>query len=489
MRILHTSDWHLGKTLHEHSLIEDQKHFLDQLLDVLKRDPHHALIIAGDIYDRSVPPREAVQLLSDFLSRFRSEIDIPVLLIPGNHDSASRLSYLSTIVKDQNIHFLADLEDVGKPVRIGKADIYGIPFLSPYDLDLTSLEEKYQTRTHENALRAALENIQLNPRRLNILIAHLFATGGRTSDSERAFVGASGEIDIHILEKFDYVALGHLHRPQKVADNAHYSGSPLAYSFSESSDDKCLLSVQIQKEETEDESKPEKSSENADSFAEEATETNGQLALIAGEGMEPAEKYNKKVSTKSKKKGTARASKKKEISSRTISENAKSPDKAKFQSGGNVDLNIVKIPLEPLRPVSTISGFYDELLESNKFEEVKNHYLEIELKDETIAGSPMKGLSQRFPFLLSIRRQLHPSRIYNDPFPERTGNSMQDDFQSFQQYLYGDEPGPEDAGAELPKDLQTEKLSLFEKALSGLQDEGSSPASRKKQNKADGESD
>lgn len=366
MRILHTSDWHLGKTLHEHSLIEDQKHFLDQLLDLIQSDPHDALLIAGDIYDRSVPPAEAISLLSDFLGNLRKQSDIPVLIIPGNHDSAGRLNYLSSLVRSQNLYFLSDPERLAEPVRIQDVDFYGIPFLSPYDMEMPEEEGKRLERSHENAIRAALAEIRpaMQRGRKNVLMAHVFATGGKTSESERTFVGATGEVDVSIFSDFDYVALGHLHRPQSPAPNAHYSGSPLAYSFSESSDDKCILSVNLSDEPPESEPRA-------------------------------------------------------------------------WQSDGPPFIR--KISVDPLRKVTSVSGTYLELLESGNYDAYREDYLQIELEDNSYAGSPMKELSRRFPYLLSVRRKNPLVSAELQSLPSRKGKTIQDDFEAFQEYLYPDQ--------------------------------------------------
>tara|TARA_Y100001937_G_scaffold128230_1_gene203218 strand:+ start:61496 stop:63172 length:1677 start_codon:yes stop_codon:yes gene_type:complete len=452
MRILHTSDWHLGKTLHEHSLLEEQQAFLDQLLEFLQREKHDALVVAGDIYDRSVPPREAILLLSKFLSDLRSLSSIPVLIIPGNHDSASRLSYLSQLIKDQDIHFLADLDQIHEPVRIGPADFFGIPFLSPYDMDLEILPEEHRQRTHENALRAALARIQLNPSRINVLIAHLFATGGSTSDSERAFVGASGEVDVNLLKDFDYVALGHLHRPQKPAANAHYSGSPLAYSFSESSDQKCFLSVTL--------------ADSADSSAPSGSHS----APVSTPNMVDVRQAGNPGRRKSRKSHHSDAQLELLGEKTTAKDSAIPADHSDSRADRPGDISppetidppgdgrlrdVQRIAIRPRRPVSMISGYYDDLLKSPEFEVYKGHYLEIELLDHTFVGSPMRSLGKRFPFLLSIKREMKSVQNHSDSFPERKGKSIEDDFLSFQSYLYGAEDN----------ELLDAKKRLFEREL------------------------
>jgi exonuclease SbcD len=253
MKLLHTSDWHLGKTLHEHSLLEDQRRVLMDVVQIMEKDPHDAMIVAGDIYDRSIPPAEAVTLLSNFLKKLRDTTDMPVFIIPGNHDSSARLSYLSEIITMAHIHIRTGTERVDEPVTLetesGMVNFFLIPFLSIAAYDVHREEEKRSERSHEHAVQEAVERIRPNidETQLNILAAHLFTRGGKTSDSERRFVGAAGEVDASVLDGFDYVALGHLHRPQNPAPRMHYSGSLLKYSFSEVNDAKRLLSVNIEK--------------------------------------------------------------------------------------------------------------------------------------------------------------------------------------------------------------------------------------------------
>ena len=140
MKILHTSDWHLGKILHEHSLIEDQIYLLKKLVDYITTNPHDLMIIAGDIYDRSIPPREAVKAFSDFLVSLRQVSNIPVVIIPGNHDSSQRVSYLSELLVSKNIFINGDPETLSEPIAVGDAHIYAIPFLDPYVFDFVSDE-------------------------------------------------------------------------------------------------------------------------------------------------------------------------------------------------------------------------------------------------------------------------------------------------------------------------------------------------------------
>lgn len=252
MKLLHTSDWHLGKVLHEQSLIEDQRHALVQIHDLLKEGSHDICIIAGDVFDRSIPSVEAVELLSWFLTELRSFSQVPVVMIPGNHDSAGRLSFCAGVMAHQNIHIKTDPFSVSTPITIKKDGerclIYALPFLDPATYNDCSNENEESVKAgHETAIRKALELININndSNNINILSGHLFTAGGVSSDSERTFVGTSGLVDPSLFQGFHYTALGHLHRPQQVNDTTWYSGSLLKYSFSESNDTKNVLSVEV----------------------------------------------------------------------------------------------------------------------------------------------------------------------------------------------------------------------------------------------------
>ena len=248
MKILHTSDWHLGRLLHEKSLIEDQRHALGQILLIMKEDRHEALVVAGDVFDRSIPSVEGVGLFGWFLSEMRSFSSMPVIIIPGNHDSAARLSYCSDLLRISNVFIQGDPQRSGQPLVLGGevgARVFMLPYLEPHAFTGEAGEEaKF---THEAAVRTAIDRMGAGngERTIDILVAHLFTTGGAASDSERKFIGASGLVDPALFTRFDYAALGHLHRPQKISESAWYSGSLLKYSFSEAGDAKCVLSVDI----------------------------------------------------------------------------------------------------------------------------------------------------------------------------------------------------------------------------------------------------
>ncbi|MDR0784605.1 MAG: exonuclease subunit SbcD [Treponema sp.] len=257
MKFLHTSDLHLGKVFHEHSLIDDQTFILDKLLTELRDESFQALVIAGDVYDRSVPSPDAVKLFSSFLGKLkRARPDLEVFLISGNHDSSSRLSFGRELFAELGVFFTTDPIDADKPIVIGEGGdrvaFFLLPFLNPGSLesqggDPLRLQARLVETAAERLEKARLTALEKGARRA-VLVAHLFAAGGLTSDSERSFLGNAELADVGLFAGFDYVALGHLHRCQPVGTNAYYSGSPLAYSFSEAKHEKFFLSVMLSDE-------------------------------------------------------------------------------------------------------------------------------------------------------------------------------------------------------------------------------------------------
>ena len=249
MRILHTSDWHLGKILHERSLLDDQRHALDQLAQLLVDDPHDLLVVAGDIFDRGIPPESAVALLGDWLNRVRGVApQLPIVLIAGNHDNGVRLAWSQGLLARSGVHIRGEADRVEHPVRITtaageKAEVWAIPFLWPGSM----ASADGGPTTQAAALEAAVGKIRArqSPGLTQVAVAHCFAQGGKVSDSERTLIGQATTVDGALFGGFDYVALGHLHRPQSVGTHARYSGSLLQYSFSESGDTKGVLSVDV----------------------------------------------------------------------------------------------------------------------------------------------------------------------------------------------------------------------------------------------------
>jgi exonuclease SbcD len=239
MRILHTSDWHLGRIFHGIHLTGDQAHVLDQLVGLVGEARPDVVLIAGDIYDRAVPPPEAVALLDDVLRRLVLDLATPVVLIAGNHDSPDRLAFGSRIMENEGLRIVGPFTAEARPVVLeddaGPVHVYAVPYAEPA-LARDRLDDP-SVRDHDSALAAALERIRaVHPREArSVLVAHAFVAGGEASESERPLsVGGAGTVDARRFAGFDYVALGHLHRSQSVGgDGIQYSGSLLKYSFSE----------------------------------------------------------------------------------------------------------------------------------------------------------------------------------------------------------------------------------------------------------------
>jgi exonuclease SbcD len=242
MRLIHTSDWHLGRALHGESLLEHQATFLDWLLDQAVTHQADAVVVAGDIYDRAVPPQEAVALLDKTLAAFAGA-HIPMVLTSGNHDSAIRLGFGSALTEQAGIHLRTSVADITRPVIVtdahGDTGIYGIPYLLP-DAVMDELDAE---RSHASVLGAAVARIRADAAdrglRRTVVLAHAFVTNAEVSESERDIrVGGIGDAPAAVLAGASYLALGHLHGQQDVpvpgsSTKARYSGSPLPFSFSE----------------------------------------------------------------------------------------------------------------------------------------------------------------------------------------------------------------------------------------------------------------
>lgn len=250
MKFIHTSDWHIGRQFHNVSLLEDQRHVLNQLIKHIQTEAVDAVVIAGDIYDRSVPPAAAVELLDDVLNKICAELGVPVLLIPGNHDSAERLRFASRQLRQAGVHIFGELSQTNQPVKIRGTSIdvnfYGIPYNDP-----ESVRNHFgvSVSTHDEAHRYLVEQIisAKSDDSPNILISHCFIDGWDESDSERPLsIGGADRISYEAFTTFDYVALGHLHSPQhKGEQHIRYSGSILKYSFSEQNQRKGITLVEM----------------------------------------------------------------------------------------------------------------------------------------------------------------------------------------------------------------------------------------------------
>ncbi|HET7327186.1 MAG TPA: exonuclease SbcCD subunit D [Nocardioidaceae bacterium] len=239
MRILHTSDWHLGRSFHREDLLSAQGAFIDHLVETVRHERVDVVLVSGDVFDRALPPVDAVQLASDALRRL-ADARARVVVTSGNHDSVHRLGFAAELIDSAGIHLRTQPAGVGAPILVEADDVplavYGIPYLEP---DAVREPWRLAERTHTAALTEAMRRIgcdlQSRPSDTrSVVLAHAFVTGGEPSDSERDIsVGGVSSVPMSVFGGADYVALGHLHGRQILADSVRYSGSPLAYSFSE----------------------------------------------------------------------------------------------------------------------------------------------------------------------------------------------------------------------------------------------------------------
>ena len=247
MKLIHLSDLHLGKRLNEFSLIEDQKYILRTIIKIIDDERPDCVVIAGDIYDKSFPSTEATVLFDDFLVRL-SKRNIRVFVISGNHDSPERLAFGNRLIDASGIHISPVYNGDVKPFVIedeyGKVNIYMLPFIKPAHVRAAFPEENIESYT--DAVRLAVEKMNIDTAKRNILVAHQFVTGAARSDSEEISVGGLDNIDGSVFSAFDYVALGHIHTAQTViSPNIRYCGTPLKYSFSEAAFGKSVSVVTL----------------------------------------------------------------------------------------------------------------------------------------------------------------------------------------------------------------------------------------------------
>jgi len=251
MRFVHTSDWHLGKSLHQRSLLADQAEVLETLKGHLRDAAPDALVVAGDVYDRAVPPADAVRLLDDFLSEVALGLRIPVLMIAGNHDGPERLGFGARLLEERGVHLAGPmLGPCPSPVfrdAHGPVAFHLLPYADPATVQLACPYE--DPRDHQRATSAltAAARARTPSGARSVCVAHAFVVGGSESESERPLsVGGSGAVRVETFDGFDYVALGHLHRPQQAGrPEVRYSGSLLPYAFSEIDHDKGALLVDL----------------------------------------------------------------------------------------------------------------------------------------------------------------------------------------------------------------------------------------------------
>ena len=247
MKFVHLSDLHLGKRVNEYSMLEDQEYILTKIINIIDDEKPSGVIIAGDVYDKSIPSAEAVQMFDDFLTRLAKR-NLRVFVISGNHDSPERMSFGYRLMNQSGIHISQVYDGKIEPFVIkdehGVINVYMLPFVKPAHVKRFSDES---IESYTDAIRVAIAEMKVDQSARNLLITHQFVTGATRSESEDISVGGSDNVDVSVFDGFDYVALGHIHSPQNcTSDRVRYCGTPLKYSFSEAKDNKSITVVELE---------------------------------------------------------------------------------------------------------------------------------------------------------------------------------------------------------------------------------------------------
>ena len=247
MKLIHLSDLHLGKNVNGYSMIEDQKYILTEIFRILEEEQPDGILIAGDVYDKSIPPAEAVELFDDFLVKL-SKRHLETFIISGNHDSAERLAFGNRLMDASGIHLSPAYDGTVTPYirsdEFGETAVYCLPFIKP--AHVRRFYPDAEIASYTDAVKEAIAHMDIDPDRRNVLITHQFVTGAVRSDSEEISVGGTDNVDASVFGPFDYVALGHIHGPQNIVENRiRYCGTPLKYSFSEANHHKSVSVVEL----------------------------------------------------------------------------------------------------------------------------------------------------------------------------------------------------------------------------------------------------
>ena len=250
MKLIHLSDLHIGKRVNEVSMLEDQEYVLRQILQIIDTEKADAVLIAGDVYDKSIPPAEAVTLFDDFLCRLAKR-DLPVFIISGNHDSPERLAFGNRLLEHSGIHispvYSGKIESVTLTDEYGAVNFWLLPFVKPVHVKRFYPDEGIESYT--DAIRTAIQYMEVDQTVRNVLLTHQFVTGAATCESEELSVGGTDNVDAEVFEGFDYVALGHIHKKQQIGKRPiYYAGAPLKYSFGEAGSTKGMLLVTVDEE-------------------------------------------------------------------------------------------------------------------------------------------------------------------------------------------------------------------------------------------------
>lgn len=261
MKFIHTADLHIGKRICEHSMLEDQKYILGQILQIVESEKPDAILIAGDVYDKSVPSAEAVQVLDDFLVDL-SRRSVQIFVLSGNHDSAERIAFGGRLMQERGVYMSPVYDGNFAPVTLkdefGEVDVWMLPFVRPATIRAClgtgeqADAEREQVTDYTSAIQMAVSKMERTANRRNVLLAHQFVTGAQVDENgSEEFVGGLDNVESYAFDGFDYVALGHIHRPQNVAKNEagmgriRYSGTPLKYSLSEANHVKSVTVVEL----------------------------------------------------------------------------------------------------------------------------------------------------------------------------------------------------------------------------------------------------
>ena len=247
MKFLYLSDLHIGKRVNEFSMLEDQEYILTKIINIIDDEKPDAVIIAGDVYDKSVPSAEAVQLFDDFLCRL-AQRKLQVFVISGNHDSAERMAFGGRLMDISGVHmspvYNGNVEPISLDDEFGKVNFFMLPFVKP--ANVRRFFEDAQIESYTDAVRVAVENMNVNSDERNVIVTHQFVTGAEKCESEEISVGGSDNVDASVFDCFDYVALGHIHGPQNIgSERVRYCGTPLKYSFSEAKHKKSVTIVEM----------------------------------------------------------------------------------------------------------------------------------------------------------------------------------------------------------------------------------------------------
>ena len=246
MKLMHISDIHLGKRVYDFSMIKDQEYILERILDICDEERPDAVLIAGDVYDRSMPSTEAVNLFDDFMYELASR-ELEVFVISGNHDSAERLAVNSRLIKKSGVHIAraydGKIEAVPLNDEYGEVIVYMLPFIKP--VNVKQFFPEADINSYEDAVMQAISEADVDETKRNVIIAHQFVTGAKRSESEEIAVGGLDNISADCFDAFDYAALGHIHGPQNLGERVRYSGTPLKYSFSEVDHNKSVSMAEL----------------------------------------------------------------------------------------------------------------------------------------------------------------------------------------------------------------------------------------------------